>query len=48
MVDFQMDIHKNLNPDEETPADLQAKREAVVVELMRLQVFFISEYAFVY
>jgi len=38
MVDFAMDIFKNLNKTEETPADMLARRQSVVATLKELQV----------
>ena len=38
MVDFAMDIHKSLYPDQVVPAELPERRSRVVSELKRLQV----------
>ncbi|MPD05747.1 Eukaryotic translation initiation factor 3 subunit E-B [Portunus trituberculatus] len=37
MVDFAMDIHKSLYPDQVVPAELPERRSRVVSELKRLQ-----------
>ncbi|XP_031561936.1 eukaryotic translation initiation factor 3 subunit E [Actinia tenebrosa] len=37
MVDFAMDVHRNLYPDEEVPTSLKEKRVEVVSELKELQ-----------
>ena len=37
MVDYAMDIHSNLYPDQESPEVLKSKRSDVVAELKRLQ-----------
>lgn len=38
MVDFAMDIHTSLYPDQVVPAELPERRSRVVSELKRLQV----------
>ena len=37
MVDFIMDVHKSLYPDQEVPANLKEKRQEVVENFKRLQ-----------
>jgi len=37
MIDFAMDVHKTLYPDQDVPKDLQEKRPKVVAEYSRLQ-----------
>ncbi|KAL3868746.1 hypothetical protein ACJMK2_041512 [Sinanodonta woodiana] len=37
MVDFAMDVHKNLYPDQDVPNSLKEKRSHVVTELKQLQ-----------
>nr|CAG4648590.1 EOG090X0491 [Polyphemus pediculus] len=37
MVDFAMDVHKNLYPDQEIPPHLKDKRSVVVEQLKRMQ-----------
>lgn len=37
MVDFIMDVHKSLYPDQEVPANLKEKRQAVVEKFKKLQ-----------
>ena len=37
MIDFAMDVHKTLYPDQDVPKELAAKRPKVVEEFERLQ-----------
>merc|ERR1719471_426127 len=37
MVDFAMDVHKSLYPDQEVPATLKDKRSQVVENFKKLQ-----------
>merc|ERR1711909_184797 len=37
MVDFAMDVHKNLYPDQDVPQTLKSKRQDVVSQLKMLQ-----------
>merc|ERR1719461_556452 len=37
MVDFIMDVHKSLYPDQEVPANLKEKRTVVVEKFKKLQ-----------